>query len=999
MSFNPMRNFALIFIACLSLTAFSQESAIYQQPGSDLRLADELFMNRHYGSARQLFADLSEVPEPEISNDAQFYEAISAAELRNADAQAKIDHFIRSNPENALAGEASLYLGKLYFRDNKFKDAIKAFQAVNASGLSRASREELYFMIGYSQLKSGDANAAKAYLQRVSNPNSPYYNQARYYVAHIDYLQGNYRQALGAFAALESDKRYQKIIPVYKIQIYHHLGENDKVMEMGPALVESSTAVNRPEIARITGNAFFNAKDYAKAAQYLGIFEKSSRKSLSREDNYLLGFVNYMAGDYKKATGNFQEAIRQNDELSQNAYYYLGICYNETGQKKYAGNAFLAAFKAGFDKELAEESLFNYIKISLESPFNPYNEAIGLLEAYLKANPGSSRADEGYDYLSQLYLSSKNYKQALASIESVEKKNPRLQAAYQKILFYRAAELFNINDLAGSLDLYQRAAALPQDEQIRTESLFWSGEIAYRQNNLTGAIKYFKDFLNSKQAKRSPEYANAFYSLGYAHFNRKEYGEAITNFNKYLETSQGKDRKLTSDTYLRLGDAYFASKQYDRAITQYDKVIAARENAMDYAMYYKALSEGARGDYNRKIDVLKVLVNNYPKSGYVDEALYETALAYLLLNQENQALVYFDKLIQGFPTNTKSIQAWMRKGFIYFNRNDYTQAIGSFKTVVEKFPGTKESQEALSALKNIYVETGQVDQYFAFAKNIPDAAVNVTEEDSLNYTVAENFYMQNRCDQAIGAFRKYLDKFPSGAYAANALFYQAECYLKTNQPILALESFRKVAERPRSRFTEAALATASSMEFNARNYQAALPLFEQLETVAEDPANTVAALAGQMRCHHRLNNIAPAAGAASRLLATGRATQEQANEAHFLLGLNYLASDDLASAESELLGPSKLKGTEMGAEAAYHLAWIAFRKGRTTEAEDKIYALAEDFAASDYWVAKGFILLADIFAQAGNTFQARETLQSVIDNYEGPELGETARQKLQALGN
>ena len=69
------------------------------------------------------------------------------------------------------------------------------------------------------------------------------------------------------------------------------------------------------------------------------------------------------------------------------------------------------------------------------------------------------------------------------------------------------------------------------------------------------------------------------------------------------------------------------------------------------------------------------------------------------------------------------------------------------------------------------------------------------------------------------------------------------------------------------------------------------------------------------------------------------------------------------------------------------------------EAEERVYALAEKFAAFDYWVAKGFILLSDIFLKNGNEFQARQTLQSVIENYKGPELGAVAKEKLNALGN
>jgi TolA-binding protein len=1002
MSFKKRRIFIpAIFFICLQHPGFSQENAGFQQPGLDYRMADELFLHSNYGSARQIYHNISTdlaIDDPEIKTTAEFKEAVSAAELNNGDAPAKISKFIETYPENALAGDAKLYLGKIYFRDNRYKDAIKAFQGVNVSSLGKTGREEFNFMLGYSQLKTGDVAAAKTYFQRVSNQKSPYYTQARYFLAHIDYIQGNYKPALKTFNELEYDSRYEKLVPLYKIQIYHYLGDYDQIVAIGPAMVESASISNKAEIARITGNAFFCKEDYKNAVIYLNIYKQNNRKALSREDHYLLGFVNYKAGDFKNATDDLQKVIHGDDALSQNASYYLGVCYNQTGQKKYASNAFLSAYKNPIDKDLADEALFDYIKISLETPGNPYNEAITLLESWLKEHPGSPRESEAFGYLSNLYLSSRNYKQALVSMEQIANKNKQLQAAYQKIIFYRATELFNMQDMDGSLDLYKKASEMTYDESIRAESLYWAGEIFYRQGNYFAALKYYKDFLNSKQARKSAFYANTYYNLGYCYFNRKEYEDAIIQFDKFLDAGMTGDPKLVSDACLRLGDSYFISKQFDKAIADYDRVILANDASADYALYYKALSEGAKGDFNRKIDVMKILIANYPKSIYIDDALYETAMAYILLNQENQALVYFDKLVQGFPTSGKAIQASMRKGFIYFNRNDYDQAISSFKHVVEKFPGTQEAQEALAALKNVYLETGQVDQYYAYAKSLSFTEINSSEEDSLNYEVAENFYMQGRCDQAINSFKKYLDSFPNGAYSANAFYYQAECYLKSNQLEPALEGFKKVAERPRSRFTEAALATASSMEYSSENYSAALPLFEQLEMVAEDPANTVASDAGQMRCHYRLKNYPSSVLAAQKLLSSGKVTPDLTHEAHFILGQSYLAQGDLTQAEYEFTVCSKLTGTETGAEASYQLAAIAFRTGRMADAEERVYTLQEKFAAYDYWVAKGFILLSDVFLKNGNEFQAKQTLQSVLDNYKGPELGTVAKEKLDSLG-
>ena len=51
-----------------------------------------------------------------------------------------------------------------------------------------------------------------------------------------------------------------------------------------------------------------------------------------------------------------------------------------------------------------------------------------------------------------------------------------------------------------------------------------------------------------------------------------------------------------------------------------------------------------------------------------------------------------------------------------------------------------------------------------------------------------------------------------------------------------------------------------------------------------------------------------------------------------------------------------------------------------------------------YWLVKSFILLADIYAEKDNLFQAKATLQSIVDNYKGDQaLLDEAKRKLQLV--
>ncbi|HEY0670171.1 MAG TPA: tetratricopeptide repeat protein, partial [Sphingobacteriaceae bacterium] len=67
--------------------------------------------------------------------------------------------------------------------------------------------------------------------------------------------------------------------------------------------------------------------------------------------------------------------------------------------------------------------------------------------------------------------------------------------------------------------------------------------------------------------------------------------------------------------------------------------------------------------------------------------------------------------------------------------------------------------------------------------------------------------------------------------------------------------------------------------------------------------------------------------------------------------------------------------------------------------EKTAYDLINKMPSHDYWVVKAYLLLADNFIAQKDIFQAKSTLQSIIDNYEGdePDILPVAKEKLQKL--
>ena len=60
--------------------------------------------------------------------------------------------------------------------------------------------------------------------------------------------------------------------------------------------------------------------------------------------------------------------------------------------------------------------------------------------------------------------------------------------------------------------------------------------------------------------------------------------------------------------------------------------------------------------------------------------------------------------------------------------------------------------------------------------------------------------------------------------------------------------------------------------------------------------------------------------------------------------------------------------------------------------------MAKELPNYDYWIAKTYILLADDYVALKDNFQAKATLQSILDNYKGnDDILATAQQKLNRI--
>jgi TolA-binding protein len=275
-----------------------------------------------------------------------------------------------------------------------------------------------------------------------------------------------------------------------------------------------------------------------------------------------------------------------------------------------------------------------------------------------------------------------------------------------------------------------------------------------------------------------------------------------------------------------------------------------------------------------------------------------------------------------------------------------------------------------------------VESYFAYMKTVEGLGnIEASTRDSMTYISGENQYVRGNCERSSEIFRNYLSEFPSGSFATNARFYLADCENRAGKTDEALDLYLKVVGVGNNQFMEQALLGAASITFGKADYRQAYSLYEQLSREASNPENRMFAWLGMMRSAAGLTDDEKIISAADMVLGSEKLTEELAREATFMtaksnqrLGNNAEALDDYRRVGYEV-------STAYGAEAKYHVAELLWLAGDIDGAEKEANEFVDMSSPHPYWTGKIFLLLSEIAVKKGDTFQAKATLQSLIDYY------------------
>ncbi|OAV45379.1 tetratricopeptide repeat protein [Lewinella sp. 4G2] len=585
-------------------------------------------------------------------------------------------------------------------------------------------------------------------------------------------------------------------------------------------------------------NYYFNEGDLKKATDY---YKRVPADLLSVEQraelNFRLGYTNFVQKKFGEAKRYFQFSKSDPGEFYYPTNYYLGMIYFFEGNYDQAISQFSIA-----EKDRKYKAYIPYYLTQIYFAQKRYDELI----EYAAPKVGSRavrNTKEMSQLLGQAYFEKGDYTRARPLLEAYARGNRRMQeeelyqlgfTQYKLQAYQNAQESFK--DLAGqnSLpgqsanyylgDIYLRqgngpaarnafgaASRMNFDPNIKEEALFNYAKLSYELGFSQDAMAAIKSLpTTSKYYVQGQELMGKIFSSSQDFAGALEVLEKIPNRTPQLQEAYQRAAFGQGMVLLRKGDVAGAKVLLDRSLEQpIDSKLRAQ------ATYWKADIEHMAGNYPQSIALtnqflaLATGMQNLPDQASVHTGNYLQGYNYLKQNNYRASVDYFVKTVQGIERNINYISdrdvrervlgdAVLRAGDGYFSQNNYNQA-GVYY------------DDAITRKTNGFV-------YAIFQKGMIEG-------------------LTGQPARKILAMEELVQRYPTNAYADDALYQAAITYVELNQPQQALPPLRRIVSdfRGKSLLVNQSLLQLGLISFNLGNTEAAINYYKQVFTSNPTP--------------------------------------------------------------------------------------------------------------------------------------------------------------------
>jgi predicted negative regulator of RcsB-dependent stress response len=220
----------------------------------------------------------------------------------------------------------------------------------------------------------------------------------------------------------------------------------------------------------------------------------------------------------------------------------------------------------------------------------------------------------------------------------------------------------------------------------------------------------------------------------------------------------------------------------------------------------------------------------------------------------------------------------------------------------------------------------------------------------------------------------------------------AASYDQSNDYENALFAYSKV----KGNYEIRALQRAGEIEMQRANYLNANKKYEMMLQNTLNKRYEGNAIAGMLQCNFYLKNYEKVQDLANQLYNKNHT--KFWSLADLFLAKIEVEKNNFSTAILQIQKTTQNAQDVYAAEAQYLLAVVLRKQKKYEESTKACIELRSKYSAYMYWVYEAFLLIADNYIDLQNKFQAKATLQSIIDASTDEKIKAKAQQKLTEIG-
>ncbi|MGI6219213.1 MAG: tetratricopeptide repeat protein [Bacteroidaceae bacterium] len=833
------------------------------------------------------------------------------------------------------------------------------------------------------------------------------------------YQAGNYaaaKQSLTRFLArsvrseASEEARYLLCCCSYALQ------EPERVAQMRQFIRRYPSSRMRHHVAALLGSTLYYEQDYEGAAEAFASCKWDYLPSAEAAQDFRLqqGLSLLALGRNTEALAVFTELAGETERYDRACRYYIATIYYLEADYRPALAGFLElADEPGYAFRASCRAADIYLKNkqyaqavarcpqgtpdAAEAAQTPAEE-----QPLLQAEPHRIRGEalyytgqyaEAVDELEQytaqverpareaLYALGASYlecgaplkaEQILAQVTAGGHTNDALaQSAYLKQGHARLA----LQERGEAQEAFERAAALDFDPQVKEEADFNIALAAHQDKRESYAARAarWEGFLQEYPASAYRGRATGY--LAELYLNDFPAGEALERLRAWgaQDSSLLRAHQIVA---ARMGMAA-VEKEPAEALRLLDESlqIGIDAEARTQALYWRGEAHyraGGAREAEKDFKNYIALSGGTARGGYA-QAYYN--LGYLAFNAQRYAEAdsLFSLYLQAEPERALRADALCRIGDCRYQRRAFDEALAAYRAAAEadatKRPYALYQEAYMAGVRKDYAtKIGLLEQLTA---QYPQ---DETMPDAL-YELGRAYVLTGANDKALGTYEQLMGRFPQSDKARLAATERSMLLAQAGRTDEAAAAYKAIAERyPGTAEAQQSLQELKSWAVENRQVGQYLAYADTLQG----------------------GRYAVGAEEKEALMEVERAALEQEAEARRMAETDSLyEAGALEGLQQMAAAPDSAR--ESAAKAHYLLCQLMYDRGEKAEAEKALTAFIDGGSTQAYWMARHFILLAEVCRAEGRKAEARGYLQGLKETYAGED--DIAERIEKALGD